>query len=166
MKVNHASNHPCVRRLATCALAALTLVLLVPASAAAVAPQGVTYFTVITGIGDTPHQTQPGCLQFKKNQVCANGGDCGTWEATEDNPAFRKQRGFTFTFDLLTDEGDPIQMEGQGRIDSRGPGSSMAATAYAHVPSIGLTVNLAMSGRSATPSRCRDLLEEFLAGAD
>lgn len=149
-------------------LAALLVALLASAEPASAAktPVGKTYFVVSLGLSSDPaeiYQPDVGCLQFTRTEVCDRDGDCGRWWRIEEERQPR-QWGVRFEFDLIDDQtGQPIRLEGQGRVDARGPRSSIAAAAHGQDENSGVTINFALAGRAVSLARCEQLVADFEA---
>ena len=77
----------------------------------------------------------------------------GTWQETFEDG---KQAGFEFSFALVDDDGAAFDVEGHGRVESKGPRTSIGAAARAAAQ--GVTLNFSMAGRSVGPNRCLELL--------
>lgn len=150
------------------ALAILVAAILASAEpvSSARAPIGRTYFIVSLGLGaDRTEAYEPdaGCLRFTRTEICEVEGDCGKWWPIEEERLARRSA-VGFEFDLIDDEtGLPIKIEGLGRIDSRGPRSSIAGVAHARDEASGLVINFAIAGRAVGLARCRQLVADFEA---
>lgn len=136
---------------------------------AAKAPAGKTFFVVSLGMAtdaSEAYQVDVGCLSFTRTQICddAGAGDCGEWWGTDEGVRTRKQRSLAFEFTLIDDEtGMLVEMDGTGRIDTRGPRSSIAGVARAMEPNSGVDINVAFAGRAVGSEKCRRLVDEFEA---
>ena len=128
--------------------------LIAAALVAAPPPQGRTYFTISLGI-EGPFETEADCWRFTAAEVCTLAGLCGPWEHT--GPAGQETG---FRFDLSYTEQDVrVEIEGEGRINSRGPRDAAGMAARARVG--GKTFNFALAGRSTSSARCRQLKREW-----
>jgi hypothetical protein len=141
------------------------------AATAAKVPEGRTYFVVSIGVATDEfeaYELDAGCLTFTATEICDNdevAEDCGTWRPTSRGKQTRKQKSFEFEFSLIDDEtGLPVEIEGQGRIDTRGRKSSIGGVAQGLEPISGVKINFAMAGRAVGAARCARLVEEFEAG--
>lgn len=147
-------------------------VLLAAQPATAAPPVGRTYFVVSLGVGagadaSGAYDVDAGCLRFGRDEVCETDGDCGIWWPIEGERRARRQMAAGFEFFLTDDEtGLTLHILGRGRIDSRGPRSSLAAVAHAVEPTSGVTINFAIAGRAVGPGRCERLEAEFLANRE
>jgi len=136
---------------------------------AAKAPAGKTYFIVSLGMATEAteaYELDVGCLTFTRTQICedAGEGDCGDWWGTDEGVQTRKQRSLAFEFSLIDDEtGLPVEIDGTGRIDTRGPRSSVAGVARAQEPTSGVDINVAFAGRAVGNQRCQRLVDDFQA---
>jgi hypothetical protein len=153
-------------------IAALTISTLIEVQAAAAAPPpvGKTYFILSLGMASDraeAYELDAGCLRFTKGGMCEVDevdGDCGDWWYLEDEPRARKQKAMGFAFDLFDDEtGLPIRIEGRGRIDSRGPRSSIGGVGEAVETTSGVKINFAIAGRAVGAARCERLVADFTA---
>jgi hypothetical protein len=146
---------------------AVALLAATPAGAAK-APIGKTYFVVSIGLStEAPEAYVPdvGCIRFTRDQLCESDGTCGDWRPTEDVERAPKQSPFAYEFEFIDDEtGELITVEGVGRIDMRGPKSSIAAVGMAIEPTSGIKLNFAIAGRAVGPARCQQLVEDFVSG--
>ncbi len=130
------------------------IVLVAGALVAAPPPQGRTYFTVNLGV-DGPFETAADCWRFTATDVCMSSDLCGSWERTE--PA-GPETGFAFEFSY-EEQGVRVEIEGEGRIDNRGPQDSGAIAARARAG--GKSINFAIAGRSTSPGNCSRLMREW-----
>lgn len=163
------NSHPRPLRLSAALTGAMAILLLVtaPASGAnkGLAPDGRTYFAVITGVGDSPYEVQASCIQFHTTEMCVVDGDCFEYSLTEGGVQTRHQTSFQFAGTFL-DDGLEVRIDGQGRADNRGRRSSLAAVAHAMVedPVTGQRagLNLSFSGREVGASRCQQLARDLM----
>ncbi len=136
-----------------------------PASAGR-APAGRTYFVVTIGLSPDSaeaYELDVGCVRFTPTAMCDTDGECGTWWRVEGEK-LKRRSGIGFDFDLIDDEsGLPIKVEGFGRIDSRGPRSSLAGAAIGREETTGVSINFAIAGRAVGAARCRQLVDDFEA---
>ena len=132
---------------------------------AAAPPLGRTYFVLSLGVatdGGEAYEIDAGCLTFTRTAVCETDGDCGSWWRIDEETRLPRQSVAGFEFDLTDDEtGLPVRIEGRGRIDARGPKSSLAAVGYGIETASGTTINFAIAGRSVGAQKCRRLVREF-----
>lgn len=148
-------------------LALLTVAVLLVAAPArgAKAPAGKTYFVISVGLStEAPEAYEPdaGCLRFTRTEMCESGGNCGSWWPTEDPERSPKQSPLGFRFELTDDEtGLLLVVEGAGRIDWRGPKSSIAGVGHAEDPVSGAKINFAIAGRAVGPARCAELAQQL-----
>lgn len=166
------SNHETSRALVTVMALFLASTVTGAAAHAAKAPIGKTYFVASLGMAtdaSEAYEVGVGCLTFTRTQVCdeAGEGDCGDWWGTDEGVQTRKQRALAFEFILIDDEtGMPVEIDGTGRIDTRGPRSSLAGVARAREPESEVAINVAFAGRAVGAEKCRRLVEEFEAEND
>ncbi len=150
-------NHPSLATTLIALLAALLTLsgLATDPAAAAKAPIGRTYFTVFVGL-DEGYGITASCFEFGEDDFCSQGGQqCGFWQRTDRTG---RQSGFEFDLSFLED-GEAVEVDGQGRVDTRGRGSSIAGVGRF---SAGRTRgNFAFAGRQARAARCLELLQEF-----
>ena len=151
-------------------LAAATLLVIAALAApqpttAAEPPTNRTYFIVALGVATDvfeAYQIDVGCLRFTRDELCDTGDDCGAWWYIEDESRTPRQWAAGFEFELIDDEtGLPVDVEGRGRIDGRGPKSSFAAVATGVETTSGETINFAIAGRAVGPQKCRRLVNEY-----
>lgn len=140
--------------------------------AAAKAPTGRTYFIVSIGVATDEggaYDLSAGCLRFTQTELCSgelDQQDCGTWWIVGGGQA-RREMAIGYKFDLTDDEtGAPITIEGQGRIDTRGPKSAFGGVAHGFDLESGVQINFAIAGRAVAPARCEQLVERFEAQND
>lgn len=157
----------------TLALTALFAVALVAATqplSAAQPPVNRTYFIVALGVATDAaevYQLDVGCLTFTRSELCDADGDCGVWWRLEDEVRTPRQWATGFEFFLTDDEtGLPIHVIGRGRIDGRGPKSSLAAVAHGVEATSGTTINFAVAGRAVGPRKCERLVAEYEANLE
>ena len=123
------------------------------------APEGRTYFIHVIGFGDDPFMAEADCLTFDATQACTlDGQTCLDWSRIEEGRQTVRESGFTMSTEI-DDEGLVITMEGQGRVDSRGPKSSIAAVGQA--AALDQRMNFTFAGRQTSRSRCLDMVEDF-----
>ena len=152
-----------MRRTASILALVLPLVLLAGSTAAAgaQAPQGRTYFVWVMGLNDDTYDADVDCLTFDATEACSSDGEvCLAWQRAEGGVQARKQSGFSFETEI-DDDGLIITMDGQGRVDDRGKGSSISMVARA--AALDLQLNFVVSGRQARRSRCLRMVEDFYA---
>jgi hypothetical protein len=134
---------------------------------AAKAPVGKTYFIVSLGNSGEPdeaYELDAGCLRFTRDELCEMDGDCGRWWRIAEGKKLKKQAAVGFVFELIDDaSGLPVRIDGMGRLDSRGPRSSIAGAAHAVEPTSGVMVNMAIAGRAVGEARCERLVADFEA---
>ena len=138
----------------------------IPAPAAK-APIGKSYFVVTLGVATDDaegYALDAGCVRFTRTRICDSDNDCGTWWWMEGAAQARKQWQIGFEFQLIDDEtGLPVEIHGVGRVDARGPRSSIAAAAHGIEPTSGERINFALAGRAVGSIRCQQLVADFLA---
>jgi len=117
-------------------------------------PAGRTYYTVIVGTGETITDLTSDCLSFDATEFCTSDGTCGSWSVTS---AENKMTGFDFSIVLLDEDGVAVDVEGRGRVDFKGPRSSVGAAARASAQ--GAQINFSLAGRSLGKAQCLNLLE-------
>ena len=153
--------------LASAAFLVIAGLLAVAPAKAAGAPVGRTYFVVSLGVAfdsSEAYEIDAGSLHFTRNELCETDGDCGVWWRIEDPNHLARQSAAGFQFDLTDDEtGLPVRIEGRGRIDARGPKSSIAAVAQGIEPASGVTINFALAGRAVGARKCERLAAQFAA---
>lgn len=136
-----------------------------PASGAK-APVGKTYFIVSIGVASEQSEAYEigvGCLTFTRTELCGEE-DCGRWWNAEEDGRARRQMAIGFEFNLTDDEtGALIDMDGTGRIDARGPKSSIAGVARGVERDTGVKINFSLAGRQTTPANCAQLVADFEA---
>ncbi len=145
--------HPIATMTLTFCLLSATVATVGPA-AAAPPPKSRTYFTVFLGL-DGPYSTGVDCLRFTATEVCALSGVCGSWSRTE--PA-GPETAIAFEF-IFEEDGVPVQIDGQARIDGRGTGDTLAAAA--RLETAGNSVNFGFTGRPTGRRKCLRLLREW-----
>jgi murein DD-endopeptidase MepM/ murein hydrolase activator NlpD len=91
------------------------------------------------------------CLEFTPEAICPSGGVCGSWSSDD-----RGHRQFGFEFRIREETGR--KLDGRGRVDLRGKGSSIAGVGRLRTP-VSKT-NFAFSGRAAGRAECARLLAE------
>ena len=159
------TTRPLIKPLAV--MAALALALVAQPADAAKAPTGKTYFVVTIGVATDEHEAyelDAGCIRFTRDEICDTDGDCGDWWRIEEETRLRKQWQVGFEFELIDDEtGLPVEIYGIGRVDSRGPRSSLAAAAHGVEPTSGEIINFAIAGRAVGRARCERLVADFVA---
>lgn len=135
-----------------------------PAANAAKAPIGKTYFVVTIGVASDEseaYELGAGCIRFTRASIC-DPDDCGTWWWIKEEKKAKKQWMVGYEFDLIDDEtGLPVTINGIGRIDSRGPKSSLAGAAHGVEQISGEIINFAIAGRAVGAARCEQLVAEF-----
>lgn len=143
---------------------ALILALTSPANAAK-PPVGRTYFVISIGTEraeGAEYAMGAGCVQFTATEFCQDD-ECGSWSRTTTDVQTPTQTSFTFEVTVTDDEtGLPVEVDGEGRIDSRGRKDALAAAASG-LDSSGEQINFAFAGRSVRAARCPQLVEEFEA---
>lgn len=146
-----------------CAVALLAMASSQLAAAKEAAPADRTYFVVIVGLGAAgPYDVEAGCLTFEGSEFCTDGGEtCLTWNRTQGGLQVRKQSGFSFLVELEED-GELVQISGQGRVDDRGKKSAISAVGRGRVND--QMINFSFAGREVRASRCPELVNEFLSG--
>jgi hypothetical protein len=155
-------------KVGTSLLALVAAVLMTAQTAgAAKAPSGKTYFVVSLGVAtdeSEAYEVSAGCVRFDRSEICEMDGDCGSWWRIEEGRKANKQWAVGFEFDLIDEEtGLPVKIEGTGRVDSRGPRSSIAGAAHGMEPASGVRINFALAGRAVGQMRCEQLVAEFEA---
>jgi len=134
-------------------LLALGCWVVAPAEAAR-PPEGKTYFTLAMGLNEA-YDIRAECFEFQPSRLCSlDGRICGTWSRDERR---LKEAGFTFELSALDVDGLPVILEGRGRIDTRGPLSSIAGAGIFASEDAGR--NISFAGREADPIDCLELLE-------
>jgi hypothetical protein len=145
---------------------ALTVTSAAPA-AAAKAPVGKTYFVVSVGVASDAaeaYELDYGCVRFTPTLFCQESR-CGEWERTADGRQTSREWPMAFHWTIVDDEtGAAVEIDGKGRIDSRGPKSSISAVARGRDPETGVAINFAFAGRAVGAARCERLVTEYLAG--
>ncbi len=153
-------------------LLALAVLFAAAPGEAAKPPTGRTYFIVSLGVamdGSEAYEIDAGCLRFTQDVLCESeaGGDCGIWWRIDEETRSPRQWAAGFEFFLTEDEtGLPIHILGRGRIDARGPKSSLAAVATGVEETSGATINFAIAGRAVGAQRCTRLVAEFEAARE
>ena len=85
-----------------------------------------------------------------------------TWWWIPDAKQLKKQWQVGFEFELIDDEtGLPIKISGVGRIDARGPKSSIGGAAHGVESISGTMINFALAGRAVGEARCEQLVADF-----
>jgi hypothetical protein len=125
------------------------------------APEGRTYFITVIGLDDEPYQVSADCLTFGATEACSLNETCLSWQRIEGTQSSSKESGFSL-FGELEDNSLSINLDGQGRVNSRGAKSSIAVASRASA--MGTQVNFAFSGRQVGQARCTELVEEFYSG--
>jgi murein DD-endopeptidase MepM/ murein hydrolase activator NlpD len=120
--------------------------------ASSMVPAGKTYFTMFVGLSE-PFDLGADCLEFSETEICpsGSGGGCGSWSSDD------RGRG-QFGFDFRIREETGRKMDGRGRVDRRGKGSSIAGAGRVRTP-VSKT-NFAFSGRATGRAECARLLAE------
>jgi hypothetical protein len=145
------------------------MVVAAPASAAK-APQGKTYFVVTLGLdegGGGPFGVGAGCLRFASGGgfYCERGALCGSWERVTGAGQTSQQTAFKVELQMEDDEtGNPIFVDGFGRVDDRGPMHTISIVAQAREPVSGYRMNFGFVGKPTKWNRCASLVEEFENG--
>ncbi len=122
-------------------------------------PAKRTYFVIFLGVGGD-YESSAACLAFKKRRLCyLDQETCGSWEHRDDAG---KQLGLWFQM-AVSEEGIPIVLDGNARVDDRLRRSSMGGAATITVE--GQVGNFALVGREVTAGRCRTLAGAFNARA-
>ena len=125
------------------------------------APEGRTYFVVVIGLGDDPYVPEVDCLTFDATQACTlDDQTCLSWERAEGGLQTNKESGFSLTTTIDSD-GLMINLEGQGRADSRGSKSSISAVARA--AALDEQLNFSLAGRQTTRNQCLRRIDEYMA---
>jgi hypothetical protein len=136
-----------------------------PATAAK-PPAGRTYFVVSLGVAtdrSEAYEIDAGCIRFTATEIC-QADECGTWRRTSVGQQTPNQASIEFQFTLIDDEtGLPIEIVGQGRVDTRGRKSSVGAVGRGLEPLSGTRINFAFAARAVGAARCARLVEEFEA---
>lgn len=149
-------------------LAALGALAGASAADAAKPPVGKTYFIVALGLTTDTQEAyalDAGCLSFTGSEMCDTDGDCGSWWPVEEADRAKKQLALGYEFALIDDEtGQPVTIEGVGRVDLRGAKSAISGVARGE--SSGIEINFALAGRAVGAARCRRLVAEFEAAGD
>lgn len=144
------------------ALASTLLLFLWPAATAeaAASPVGKTYYTVLLGLAE-PYDMSASCFEFGLNALCSTDGDtCGSWVMTDS----RGRQG-AFDFDLaLLEDGVPVRIQGEGRLERQGKRSSIGGTG--RIAGAGPMFNYSFAGREVKKGRCLEMLGEGPAGDD
>lgn len=124
------------------------------------APEGRTYFVYVVGLDDDPYLPQVDCLAFDATHACTlDGGTCLEWQRVEEESGTPKESGFSL-FTEIDEDGLLVTMKGQGRVDSRGSRSSIAAVAQA--AALDQRINFSLAGRQTSRNRCLAMMEDFL----
>ncbi len=128
-------------------------------------PQDRTYFVVFLGLEDGV-QASAGCLEFTETEICTEDGTCGAWNRTEGGVQTRLQTSFDLHFDFADDEGNQILVDGQARVDNRGPKHTIAGVARVLVD--GQRINIGLVAKPVSPALCSELAAGFnsLNGVD
>ncbi len=148
------------RRIRRVSLALLVLssacALLAEPAVAARPPVGRTYYTVAMGL-EGPYGMRAECFEFYEEKLCSiDGVVCGVWQPTAD---FGPQ--MPFSFDLTTlDDGELMQLEGVGRLETQGQKSSVAGTGRFVPVDGGRGANFSFAAREVGRQECLDLLGE------
>ena len=122
-------------------------------------PDGRTYIVFVMGLGDDPLSPEGDCLTFDATRACTlDNGTCLDWRRTEGGLQTPNESGFSLATEI-EDDGLTIVMEGQGRIDSRGPKSSISAAV--HATALDVQLNFAFTGRQTSRNKCRRRIEDF-----
>ncbi len=152
---------------ASCFVLAVAVLTTAQEAGAAKAPVGKTYFVVSLGVATDEgeaYEISAGCVRFDRSEICETDGDCGRWWRIKEERKANKQWAVGFEFNLIDDEtGLPVKIEGTGRIDSRGPRSSIAGAAHGMEPSSDVMINFALAGRAVGELRCEQLVADFEA---
>jgi hypothetical protein len=158
------------RLLASVGVAMLVVGPFAAAPAAAKPPVGKTYFVVSLGLAADAQQAYAldvGCLRFTGSEICDTGGDCGSWWMMEEAERAPKQLALGYEFAIVDDEtGQPVTIEGVGRVDSRGAKSAFSGVARGVDETSGAQINFAVAGRAVGAARCRRLVAEFEAAGN
>lgn len=120
-------------------------------------PVGRTYYALAVGL-ETGYDIQDQCFEFHDEKLCSlDGLICGSWQATTE-----PGREMELSFDLTTvADGDLMQLQGAGRLDSTGRKSSIAGTgSFGPVEGRDQAANFSFAAREVGRSECLDLLED------
>lgn len=146
-------------------LFAIALLVAVPAPAerGAAPPEGKTYFTLVLGLAEDfePFAT---CVEFDRDQICAGEEVCGRWTRTLGGVQSRRETSFSYLIEFVNEDGLPGELEGQGRVDDRGPRSTIGAVGRLRID--GQTLNFGFVGQPVKAGRCPELVAEFQATQD
>lgn len=130
-----------------------------PAVAKGAPPDGRTYFILVVGLGDDAYAPEADCLTFGATQACTLSGDpCLDWQRLEGQTQSGKEVAFGLST-MLEEDGVVIALAGQGRVDSRGPKSSISFAG--HAAAEGMQINFSFAGRQVGRTRCQQQVEAF-----
>jgi len=151
--------HP--RRLGLLLVLAAVLALGATAADAARPPIGRTYFTSALGL-EAAYALDQQCFEFFEDKLCSvDGLICGSWQRAGGG-----ELGFAFDLNALV-EGELMQLEGLGRLETSGSKSSLAGTgSYRSAAANKRGVNFAFAAREIGKEQCLALLEENAAEDD
>jgi murein DD-endopeptidase MepM/ murein hydrolase activator NlpD len=121
-------------------------------------PAGQTYFTILLGL-DSPYSWDADCLKFTATRLLTSDGAYGSWTRTEP---VGPQTAFAFEMEF-EEQGETVQMDGQGRVDDRGKKNTIAGVA--RIRSEGGVGNFGFTGRSTTRKKCNNLLRQWVSGS-
>ncbi len=125
-------------------------------------PAKRTYFVTIVGLGDGPFDQQADCIRFKRKRFCTlDGAVCGRWTPRDEEGQTPRRTVFDFDVEVFNDEGLPVQVDGCGTAEDRGPRSAIGAVGRATVQEE--SINFSFSGREARTQRCLELVAEWEA---
>ena len=147
------------------------MVIATPVSAAK-APAGKTYFVATMGLDDNdggPFEVGVGCVAFGRagGFFCERNEQCGTWERMVGAGQTSTQTAFRVEMQFEDDEtGNPIFVDGIGRVDDRGPKHTIAVVFRSQEPVSGFKMNAGFVGKPTKWGRCTALVEDFENGGE
>lgn len=125
---------------------------------AAQPPAGKTYFTAFFGLEDA-YAIGVSCFVFEESGFCTHDGlTCGSWLRTGVSG---REAGFSFDLSFF-DDGVPVRLSGEARVDALGDRSSVAGTGL--VQRDNSRANFSFAGRAASLERCVEELAEAPGG--
>lgn len=126
-------------------------------------PIGRTYYTIAMGL-ETGYDVRAECFEFHAEKLCTlDGLICGSWLPTA---GLSPEMGLSFDLTTVAD-GELMQLDGLGRLDTRGNKSSIAGTGrFSPVDGGRSRVNFSFAGREVGKTECLELLEDSPGGDD
>lgn len=124
-------------------------------------PEDRTYFIYVIGLDDDPLVGEADCLTFDATQACTlDGLTCLNWQRASGGVQSPKQSGFSMS--AVIDDGElVVSFEGQGRVESLGRKTAIAAVGRA--AALDASLNFSFAGRQTSLGKCRRRVEEFRA---